>query len=156
MVVNLDNCKGIFVERAFVFIRWKLCTWSGCGRNDWCEEKNYNFNKRKWKEIVFVNLVSKIEKVVSEESCCRVGVVMCCSLNCRQHFPHQMTRILKHKFGNKSFEEKFNHTLDIPRRLHWRGDCNNAKFVTFQERDVCEIAWYKIMGISTSTYMNYK
>ncbi len=25
-----------------------------------------------------------------------------------------------------------------------------------QERNVCKIDWYKIMGISMSTYMNYK
>jgi hypothetical protein len=29
-----------------------------------------------------------------------------------------MTGILRHKFWNKSFEEKFAHMLDIPRRLH--------------------------------------
>jgi len=80
---------------------------------------------------------------------------MCCSLNYYQHFPHQMTRILRHKFWNKSFEEKSAHMLDIPRSLH-RRDCNYAKFVTFQEKDVCETTWYKIMGISRLTYMNYK
>jgi hypothetical protein len=46
--------------------------------------------------------------------------------------------------------------LDIPRRLHKKKNYNYAKFVTFQERDVCETAWYKIMGILKSTYMNYK
>jgi hypothetical protein len=46
--------------------------------------------------------------------------------------------------------------LDIPRRLHQRGDCNRAKFVTLEKKDVCETAWYKIMGISRSTYMSYK
>jgi hypothetical protein len=29
------------------------------------KKKNYNFSKRKWKEIMFVNLSSKIEKVLS-------------------------------------------------------------------------------------------
>jgi hypothetical protein len=33
-----------------------------------------------------------------------------------------MIGLLKHKFYNKSFEEKTTHTLDIPRRLHQRGD----------------------------------
>jgi hypothetical protein len=27
--------------------------------------------------------------------------------------------------------------LDIPRKLHKKRDCNCAKFLTFQERDVC-------------------
>jgi hypothetical protein len=53
------------------------------------------------------------------------------------------------------FEEKSTHTLDIP-RLHQRGDCNRAKFMMLQERDVYEIAWYKIMGILKPTYMSYK
>jgi hypothetical protein len=64
-------------------------------------KKNYRFNKRKWKEIMFVNSVSKIKKVLSEEPCYGVGATMCCSLNCYQHFLHQMIGILKHKFWNK-------------------------------------------------------
>jgi hypothetical protein len=61
----------------------------------------YSFNKRKQKEIVSLNFISRIEKVLNEESCHGVGAEMCCSLNCYQHFPHflrQMTRILRHKF----------------------------------------------------------
>jgi hypothetical protein len=120
------------------------------------KKKKYNFRKKKKKEIVFVNFALKIEKVLNEESCHGVGVAMCCSLNYYQHFPCQMTQILRHKFWNKSFEERSTHTLDITRRLHRRGDCKCAKFVTLQERDVCETTWYKIMGISRSSYMNYK
>jgi hypothetical protein len=40
MVVSLDNYGGIFAKINLAFIWWKLHTWSGCGRNDWCEEKN--------------------------------------------------------------------------------------------------------------------
>ncbi len=89
--------------------------------------KIYSFSKRKQKEIMFVNFISKIEKVLNKESCCGVGVMMCYSLNYYQHFLWQMTRLLKHEFWNKSFEEKTTHTLYIPRRLHWRGDYNRAK-----------------------------
>jgi hypothetical protein len=67
-----------------------------------------------------------------------------------------MTGLLRHEFWNKSFEERIAHMLDFPRNLHQRRDYNHAKFVTFLERDVCEIAWYKIMGIFRSTYMSYK
>jgi hypothetical protein len=59
-----------------------------------------------------------------------------------------MTGLLRHEFWNKSFEERTTHMLDIPRRLHRRGDYNHAKFMMLQKSDVCEIAWYKIMGIS--------
>jgi len=91
------------------------------------KKKKYGFNKRKWKEIMFVNFVSKIEKVLSKESCCGVGVVMCCSLSYCQHFPYQMIGFIKHKFWNKSFEERSAHLLDIPKRLHKKGNCNYAK-----------------------------
>jgi hypothetical protein len=47
------------------------------------------------------------------------------------------------------------HTLDIPKKLHGRGG-SCEKIVIIHERDVCDIAWYKIMGISRSTYMSYK
>jgi len=47
------------------------------------------------------------------------------------------------------------HTLDIPKKLHGRGG-SCEKIVTIHERDVCDIAWVKIMGISLSTYMSYK
>jgi hypothetical protein len=87
-----------------------------------------------------LNFFLKIEKVLSKESYRGVRAAMCCSLKCYQHFPREMMRLLKHEFWNESFEEKSTHTLDIPKRLHRSEDCNYAKFVTFQERDVCEIA----------------
>jgi hypothetical protein len=67
-----------------------------------------------------------------------------------------MTGILKHKFWNKLSKERYAHILDIPRRLHQKGNYNHAEFGTFQKRDVCKTTWYKIMGISRSIYMNYK
>ncbi len=70
------------------------------------KKKKNGSSKRKWKEIVSIKCVSKIKKVLSGESCRGVRVVMCCSLSCCQHFLCQMTRILRHKFWNKSFEEK--------------------------------------------------
>jgi hypothetical protein len=45
------------------------------------KKKKYSFHKRKWKDIVFVDSISRIKKVLSKESCHGVGVVMCCSLN---------------------------------------------------------------------------
>ncbi len=120
------------------------------------KKKKYDFSKKKWKEIVFVNFVLKIVKVLSEESCRGVGVAMCCSLNFYQHFFHQMTGIFRHEFWKKSFKERSVHMLDIPRRPHQERNCNCAKIVMLQKKDVCKIAWYKIMGIFRSTYMSYK
>jgi hypothetical protein len=34
--------------------------------------------------------------------------------------------------------------------------CQHFPQVMLQETDVCEIVWYKIMGISRSSYMSYK
>jgi hypothetical protein len=82
------------------------------------KKKKYGFSKRKRKKIVSINSVSRIKKVLSEESCCGVKVVMCCLLNCCQHFLHQMIRILRREFWNKLFEERFVHKLDILRRFH--------------------------------------
>ncbi len=58
-----------------------------------------------------------------------------------------MIRIFRHEFWNNFFSKKITHTLNIPKRLHWRRNFKCAKFVTLQEKDVCKIAWYKIMGI---------
>jgi len=62
------------------------------------KKKKKNFSKRKQKEIVSLNFISRIKKVLSEESCCGVGAVFCYSLNYHSHFLHKMTRLLKHKF----------------------------------------------------------
>jgi hypothetical protein len=54
--------------------------------------------KGKQKEIVSLNSISRIEKVLKEESCHGVGAMMCSSLNYCQHFSCQMTRLLRHEF----------------------------------------------------------
>jgi hypothetical protein len=94
-----------------------------------------------------LNSILWIKKVLSEESYHGVGAMMWCSSKCYQHFPCEMTRLFIHKFWYKSFEKRSTHMLDIPKRLHRKGNYNCAKFVMFQEKDVCETASYKIMGI---------
>jgi hypothetical protein len=49
--------------------------------------KKNSLSKRKQKEIVFINFVSRIKKVLNEESYCGVETMMCHSLNYYQHFP---------------------------------------------------------------------
>jgi hypothetical protein len=90
-------------------------------------KKKKSFSKKKRKEIMSLNFVLKIEKVLSEKSYRGVKAAMSCSLKCCQHFPHEMTRLLIHQFWNESFEEKSIHTLDIPKRLHQRKDCKLCK-----------------------------
>jgi hypothetical protein len=50
-----------------------------------------------------------------------------------------MTKKIRHELWNKSFEKKSAHALDIPRRLHRKGDYNHVKFVMLQKKVVCEI-----------------
>jgi hypothetical protein len=45
------------------------------------KKEKYGFSKKNWKEIVSINFVSNIHKVLSEESCCGIKVAMCCSLS---------------------------------------------------------------------------
>jgi hypothetical protein len=115
----------------------------------------YSFNKRKQNEIMSLNFVLRIEKLLSEESCCGVRVTMCCSLNYCQHFPQQMMRLFRHEFWNKSLEERIAHMLEF-QKVTLKRNYNHAKFVMLQERDLCKTIWYKIMGISRSTHMSYK
>jgi hypothetical protein len=55
------------------------------------KKNKYSFNKRKQKEIMSVNFVSRIEKVLNNKSCHGIGAAMCCSSYYCQHFPRQMT-----------------------------------------------------------------
>jgi hypothetical protein len=64
--------------------------------------------------------------------------------------------LLKQKFWSFSFEDCKAYGLDIPRRLHTRGDERQQNFITIQGLDIYEIAWYQIIGLSRSTYMLYK
>jgi hypothetical protein len=55
-----------------------------------------------------------------------------------------------------SFEKQKVYGMDIPRRLHVRGNMQQWKFIMIQEIDICEMTLYKIIGLSKSTYMLYK
>ncbi len=101
---------------------------------------------RKQKETVSLNFILKIKKVSNKEFCCGVGMEMCCSLYYYQHFPCQMMGILTHEVWNKSFKDRFAHTLDIPRRLNQKGDCNHAKFVTLQRGMFVKLLGIKSLG----------
>jgi hypothetical protein len=62
------------------------------------KKKKYSFSKRKWKEIVSLDSILRIEKVLIKESYRGVEVAMCCSLNYYQHFPRQMMGLFRHEF----------------------------------------------------------
>jgi hypothetical protein len=63
---------------------------------------------------------------------------------------------LRKEFWGLSFEECKAYGMDIPRRLHVKVDTKQQKFITIYEIDIYEMTWYKIVGLSKSTYMLYK
>ncbi len=64
----------------------------------------------------------RIEKLLSQESNQNVHSVLCCAQNSCQHFPHGKTMLLKKEFWGLFCEEHKAYGMDIPRRLHVRGD----------------------------------
>jgi len=119
-------------------------------------KNKYSFHNKKQSVADFEGSISRIEKVLSKESMCNVGVATCCTMNCCQHFPHEKTLLLKQEFWSLSFEDRIAYGLNIPRRLHTRGVGSKRKFIIIQGLDICETIWYQIIGLSRLTYMLYK
>jgi hypothetical protein len=65
----------------------------------WVWRKKKSFHKKKWNIANYEGYVFKIEKMLLEEFVRNVGVAMCCTMNCCQHFPREKTCC-----WNKSFE----------------------------------------------------
>jgi hypothetical protein len=84
------------------------CWW--CGSNC-CEKKNYSFHKRKWNIANYESSISRIEKVLLEESMHNVCATTCCTMNCCQHFPCEKTLLLRQEFSSLSFEYYYKHMV---------------------------------------------
>jgi hypothetical protein len=80
----------------------------------------------------------------------------CCAMNFCQHFSHKNTLLLRQEFWGLSFEDHKTYGLDIPRRLHTKGNGRWQKFITIQGLDICKNVKYEIVSFSRSTYMLYK
>ncbi len=104
-------------------------------------KKKNSFHKKKWNVVGFEGSISRIEKVLSEELVCNVGVEKCCMMNCCQYFPCEKTLLLRQEFWSLSFEDYKTYGLDIPRRLHTKGDGSRQNFITIQGLDICETTW---------------
>jgi len=85
-----------------------------------------------------------------------VGAAKCCAINCYQHFSHKKTLLLKQEFWSLSFDNCKTYGLNIPRRLHMKGDGRWRKFIIIHGLDIYKNVWYQIVGFSTLTYMLYK
>ncbi len=64
--------------------------------------------------------------------------------------------LFRKEFWCLSFEDHRTYGLDIPKRLHMKGNMKRQKFIIVQEMEIYEIAWYKIIVLPKSTYMLYK
>jgi hypothetical protein len=51
----------------------------------------YYFHKSKQNVVDFEGSIFRIEKMLSKEFVCNVGVANCCAMNCCQHFLHERT-----------------------------------------------------------------
>jgi hypothetical protein len=85
-------------------------------------KKQYPFQKNKQKKCELEGSISRIKKFLFEEFVHNVNVLHCCSKNCCQHFPCEKTLFLKQDFWGLSFEDHRTYCLNIPRRLHMKGD----------------------------------
>lgn len=97
--------------------------WTSCFRRWWrvnyCCERNLNICRKKRKDSTVDSFVSKIERLLNNESICNVNTSNCCSFNYCQHcFPHDKTSIVQNEFSNLSFVNRRFYILDVPKRLH--------------------------------------
>jgi hypothetical protein len=103
------------------------------------KKKKHSFHKRKQNVVDSKGFISRIEKMLLKELVCSVGVTKCCAMNCCEHFPDEKM-LLKQEFWSFSFEEHKAYGLNIPRKLHTRGDESGQKFITIQGLDIYETA----------------
>ncbi len=59
------------------------------------KKEKYSFHKRKQSVVDSEGSIFRIEKMLSKEFVCNVGVAKCCAMNCCQHFPREKTLLLK-------------------------------------------------------------
>ncbi len=85
-----------------------------------------------------------------------MSFAICCAQNCYQFFPHEKLTLLRETFWGLSFEKHRAYGMDIPKRLHMRGNIKQQMFIMIHEIDICETTRYKIVGLSKLTYMLYK
>ncbi len=81
-------------------------------------KKQYIFQKKKQGVGHSNQLMSRINKLLSQEFFWNVSSTLCYAQNCCQHFPSKKTKLLKEIFWGLSFEKCKTYGMDIPKRLH--------------------------------------
>jgi len=102
------------------------------------KKKQYTFHKRKRKVLDSDVSMSRMDKLLFEESICNVGTIVHCSLNCCQYFPHEKIAFVKEEFWKMFYEDQKAYGFDIPQWLHSRTNVKKQKFIIIQGVEVCE------------------
>jgi hypothetical protein len=98
-------------------------------REQFVWRKKKTFHKRKRKALDVDVLMSRINKLLFEESIQTIGTIVCCSLNCCQYFLCKKIALMKEEFRKMLYENKKVYGLDIPQQLHLRVDVKKWKFI---------------------------
>jgi hypothetical protein len=64
--------------------------------------------------------------------------------------------MLKEDFWGPYFEDYRAYGLNIPKRLDMKRNMKQQEFITIEEINICETAWYQIIRLLRSEYMLYK
>jgi hypothetical protein len=91
------------------------------------KKKKYSFHKNKQNVVNYEGFISRIEKMLSEESMCNVGVARCYVMNCCQHFLHEKTLLLKQKFWSLSFEDPWGLWFKYSKKVAYEGSWKQMK-----------------------------
>jgi hypothetical protein len=78
------------------------------------KKKKKTFHKRKRKASNFDVSMSRMDKLLFEESICNVGTVIYYSLNCCQYFPHEKIAFMKEEFWKMFYVNQKAYGFDTP------------------------------------------
>jgi hypothetical protein len=84
--------------------------------------------------------MSRIDKLLFEESIQTIGVIVYYSLNCCQYFLWEKIALMRKEFWKMFCEDKKAYGLDIPQWLHSKVDVRKQKFIIIQGVEACEKA----------------
>jgi hypothetical protein len=91
----------------------------------------------------------------TEEDCVRaVALQSCCDLQCYECIPWAKVAQIQEKYWSKTFDERREFGVDLIGRFHKDGE--GSPLITMFEEIVCEKACWKILGISKTTFFDYK
>lgn len=98
---------------------------------------------------------SKLKRKTSDEEVRKVSCMKCCKFRCCQTFSWDGTLALRRRFYSSTFEARREIAYVVQGQLHTLPN-RRKRFITLNNREVCENAWYIIHGVCRSAYHSYK